>query len=132
MSDKEELNFSSLLVSDSLHVPTVFSVIFAARIVIFFKDFVSPAIDSKLETSSINDTQVNDLCRLPFKIVLTFAVTSLTELSMDVKVDIFSLKSEADSDVVRSIPCVDAFLYVSTDVSLSKYKDCFDYSLKGW
>ena len=89
-------------------------------------------MDSKLETSSINDSQVNDLCLLPFKIVLIFAVTSLTELNIDLKVDTFSLKSEADSDVVRSIPCVDAFLYVSTDVSLSKYKDCFDYSLKGW
>ena len=120
MSDKEELNFSSLLVSDSLHVPTVFSVIFAARIVIFFNDFVSSAMDSKLDTSSTKDSQVNNLLLLSFKTVLTFAITSLTEPSMDEKVYIFSLNSEAVSDVVSFIPLVDDFLNVSTDVLLPK------------
>ena len=115
---KEELNSSSLLVSDTLHVSTVFFVMFAARVVIFSNDFVSSAIDSKLETSPTNDSQVIDLFLLSFKTVLTFSVTSSTELSMDDKVDIFSFNCEADSDVVISICLV---LIVFAVDSLSKY-----------
>ena len=120
MSDKEELNSSSLLVSDSLHDFTVFSVMFVARIVIFSNESVSSAMDSKLKTSSTNDSQVNDLFLLSFKIVLTFALTSSTELSMDDKVVIFSVNSVADRDVVRAIPLVDDFFNISTDVKLSE------------
>ena len=124
MSAKEDLKYSSVLISNALHASTVLSVMFVTSAVMFSINLVLSAIDSKVVTSSIKKEHVKDLFRSPIlcsawvivlesRIILIFPVTFSIELTIDDKVEIILCNSAADNVVVDEVVVV---VFVGDDV----------------